>query len=138
MRKPARFLFCLVVVPLFMSACTQGDTVTSPAPRLRVLSSLLAPIERKATPVPPLTVDRLVSVSPLELEAAFGQAELIRKEGSNQVWQYRSNACVLDFYLVAPQTDKPLNVAYVETRTLQNAEINLESCLNSFAPLPMS
>lgn len=142
MRKPARFFFrlflCSAAIPPLVSACTQGDIFTSPAPRLNVLSSLLGPIETKAVPVPPITADRLVSVSAVELEDAFGEAELIRKEGVNQVWQYRSGACVLDVYLVSPYTGKPPDVAYVETRTLQNAEINLEDCLNSFAVLPKS
>ena len=138
MRKPARFSLCLAAIPLLVSACTQGDVFTSPAPRLSVLSSLLGPSEKKAAPVPPLTADRLVSVSAVELEDAFGEAELIRKEGVNQVWQYRSAACVLDVYLVAPHAGKPPDVAYVETRTLHNADINLEDCLNSFAVPPTS
>ena len=138
MRKFVRFSLCLAAILPLMAACAQEDNLTSPAPRLRVLSSLLAPIEKKAAPVPPITADRLVSVSPVELENAFGKAELIRKEGANQVWQYRSSICVLDVYLVSPQAGKPLDVAYVETRSLQNAKIDLEDCLNSFASLPVS
>lgn len=132
----SRFLFCLAAVFL-IGACTQGS-LTSPAPRLKVLSGLLGPVEKKATPLPPMTADRLVSVSPVELENAFGKAEFIRKEGVNQVWQYRSGACVLDVYLIPPQAGKPLDVAYVETRSLQDAGISLQACLNSFASLPMS
>ncbi|MBU74326.1 MAG: hypothetical protein CMM73_01255 [Rhodospirillaceae bacterium] len=41
----------------------------------------------------------VVGLSADQLEARFGTADLLRREGTSEVWQYRLSACVVDYFV---------------------------------------
>ena len=57
----------------------------------------------------------LMGLQPPAVIALLGEPELRRPEAPAEVWQYRSDTCVADLYLLAEEQAQP-RVVYFETR----------------------
>ena len=85
----------------------QTDTDTDD-PNIKTDSTQQLAMVQPAPPPPPPPAE-LAPATLLDLEAdallmRFGTADLLRREGSMEVWQYRLASCVVDFYIY-PTTD---------------------------------
>jgi len=90
--------------------------------------------QRQATlPLPPPIDDnpeRFLAATPATLVAELGEPRLRRRESPAEVWQYRSQACVLDFFLY--QDAQTFKVVHIEARDLSAQSVETRSCLRGF------
>lgn len=76
-------------------------------------------------PALPQSATDLTGTSITILSEIYGLPQTVRHEGSTEIWQYRTNDCVVDFYLRAPesadgQTEaSTAEVIYAELRARQ-------------------
>jgi len=69
----------------------------------------LAMVQPAAPPPPPpaeLAPSTLLGIDQAGLFSTLGAADLLRQEGSMEVWQYRLTACVVDFYIYPAATGR--------------------------------
>ena len=68
----------------------------------------LAMVQPAAPPPPPaeLAPATLLGIDQAGLFSTLGAADLLRQEGSMEVWQYRLTACVVDFYIYPAATGR--------------------------------
>lgn len=65
------------------------------------------------------------------VERLLGRPEMVRRDAPAEVWQYRSETCVVDLYLYPAQAS--YRVAYIEARDPSAASVAADNC---FATLP--
>lgn len=58
--------------------------------------------------------DNVKKLNANEIKLALSKPDLERKDGSNHLWQYRTDACVLDVYWKQQKASKP--ISYFEIR----------------------
>ena len=56
-------------------------------------------VEPPPPPPPEFEPASLLGASSSKIEAVLGSADLLRREGTAEVWQYRLAACVLDYFV---------------------------------------
>ena len=69
----------------------------------------LAMVQPAAPPPPPpaeLAPSTFLGIDQAGLFSTLGAADLLRQEGSMEVWQYRLTACVVDFYIYPAATGR--------------------------------
>jgi hypothetical protein len=66
-----------------------------------------------------------------DLEKLLGRPEMVRRDDPAEVWQYRSESCVVDLYLYPEQSS--YRVAYIEARDHAAVSMTARSCLGSLA-----
>ena len=75
----------------------------------------------------------IVGLSADQLEARFGTADLLRREGAAEVWQYRLSACVVD-YFVYPDADGIRKIVAWDWRApILSADIDALKCRQDLA-----
>ena len=84
---------------------------------------------------PPDDPKALIGHSGREVAGWLGEPQLKRRDPPAQMWQYRTPACVVDFFLYgatasngATQDDAALSVSHVEVRP---REANARACLSA-------
>ena len=102
-----------VLLGLFLSACAGGPNGASFG---------------SARPIDPQT---LVGLAGAEVTATLGEPELRRVEHPAEVWQYRTDRCVLDLYLYDESGRR--QVVYVESRPRDGGSIDAASCVGRVA-----
>ena len=86
-------------------------------PKLTPKAEPVRIVPKKPTPPPPpplLQPASLIGLTNKSLIAEIGEADFIRLEGQMQIWQYKTDACVTDFFLY-PADDVSTNPAYFVT-----------------------
>lgn len=81
-------------------------------------------------PLPPPVDDdpeRFRAATPTMLVAELGEPRLRRQEPPAEVWQYRGQDCVLDFFLY--QDAQTFKVVHIEARDLSARSVETRSCL---------
>jgi hypothetical protein len=78
----------------------------------------------------------LDNISERELVSRLGEPDFTRKEASAQIWQYRSDSCVLDVFLY-PE-DGGLKVVHAATRDRAKLKSPENSCSPFAQPLTAS
>ena len=78
---------------------------------------------------PPVDDDpeRFRAATPATLVAELGEPRLRRQEPPAEVWQYRGQGCVLDFFLY--QDAQTFKVVHIEARDLSARSVETRSCL---------
>lgn len=104
-----------------------GRRLPGAAPAALLLAGCVAsvPPEPALQEIDPET---LVGLGPDALTAQLGQPELLREERPVEVWQYRSDRCVLDLYLDEAGGAGP-QVVYYEARHRGEGEVQPARCL---------
>ncbi|MBO6563049.1 MAG: hypothetical protein JJ959_21065 [Nisaea sp.] len=69
---------------------------------------------------------RLLDLRRRDLSAILGEPAFVRRDMSAEVWQYRTEACVLDLFLY--EIDQSLAVTYYEFRSRQDQEVARDEC----------
>lgn len=144
---PVQFLL-LVFVAIGLLGC--GGTVQKTAdtgqdqqaPAAVAPATLPAEPEKPAAvaslPAPPRTPDfspeerdpsRLLALGRGDLSSILGKPAFIRREMAAVVWQYRTEACVLDLFLY--ELNHALAVTYYEFRPRRDAELARDDCFVS-------
>jgi hypothetical protein len=93
-----------------------------------------SPLAAAAAPIQPLLpavarmpgLERLHGMIARDLALSFGAPDLLRRDGSAEIWQYRAASCVLDIFLYAEADE--LRVAYAEARPRGAQRTTPESC----------
>ena len=113
MRRLAPFAVVL------LAACS-GNQATAPA----------------ATPAPSRSVDRitLTGMSRADLAHFFGAPALTVQEGPGTKLQFRGKACVIDFYLYAPESGGgEARVTHVDARDHDGRDVAKTTCASALA-----
>ena len=77
------------------------------------------------------TEQNLLGANPSKLEQWLGKPGLVRQDDPAEVWQYRSQSCVLDVYLYPGQNG--MAVAHAEARSAKYAGDAMSPCLTALA-----
>lgn len=88
--------------------------------------------EEAALPEEPPIDDRpgrFLGLAQSALEAELGAPELLRRESPAEVWQYRADDCILDFFLY-PEAGE-LRVVHLESRDRSARDVETSACLRS-------
>ena len=92
------------------------------------------------TPPPPPEFEpaSLLGASSRDVEAVFGSADLLRREGRAEVWQYRLATCVVD-YFVYPDADGNKQVTDWDWRApIITERLNARQCRQDLATRQIS
>ena len=73
----------------------------------------------------------LIGLSPTQITGRLGEPELRRSEPPAEVWQYRTDTCVVDLYLY--DDDGRLQVSSYQVRPRTQAAIRAERCVADVA-----
>lgn len=142
-------LFILVAVGL--SGCGGAVQKTASTGRVQqpvtVEKKSTAPQARKAKPDNPASVaslprpetppapafskaerdpSRLLDLGRHDLSSILGKPAFIRRDMSAEVWQYRTDSCVLDLFLY--QLERDAAVTYYEFRPRRDGELMRDEC----------
>lgn len=138
-----RVLVCLLIA-FTLHACgsevqkTAGagrtGQIASVSPELKPSPKATAPKpapQAEATPAPSFSAEeqdpsRLLDLHESDLAAILGQPNFVRKDMSAEVWQYRTDACVLDLFLY--EFDQGRAVTYYEFRARSDGETVHNDC----------
>lgn len=79
--------------------------------------------------LPPLDDDvgRMLGAEPDRLLAELGEPQLKRREAPAEIWQYRGEACVLDFFLY-DNGGPEIEVIHLEARDATAAKTDPRAC----------
>jgi hypothetical protein len=90
-------------------------------------------VEPPPPPLPEFEPASLLGASSSKIEAVLGSADLLRREGTAEVWQYRLATCVVD-YFVYPDADGNKQVTGWDWRPPIIAEnLNAQQCRQDLA-----
>lgn len=107
----------------------QPSAASPPAP----LPESPAPENSAAAPAPvpakPARPEDVLGLAADALEKLLGRPELVRRDAPAEVWQYRSNSCVVDLYLYPENA--AYRVAFIEARDPSAASMAADRCFDS-------
>lgn len=75
----------------------------------------------------------IVGLSADQLETRFGTADLLRREGTAEVWQYRLSACVVDYFVYPDSAGIRKIVAWDWRAPVLSADIDALKCRQDLA-----
>lgn len=107
-----------------------GSLTSPPAP------PEAAPAISEPEPAPPpaeFEPASIVGLSTDQLEARFGTADLLRREGTAEVWQYRLSACVVDYFVYPDAAGIRKIVAWDWRAPVLSADIDALKCRQDLA-----
>ena len=90
----------------------------------------------KPEPAPPpaeFEPASIVGLSADQLESRFGTADLLRREGTAEVWQYRLSACVVDYFVYPDAAGIRKIVAWDWRARVLSADIDALKCRQDLA-----
>jgi hypothetical protein len=73
--------------------------------------------------------DALIGREAAEIRRALGPPQLVRRDAPAEIWQYRTQACVLDLFLY--EEARELRVAYLEARDQEARAVPARPCFAS-------
>ncbi|PQM28897.1 hypothetical protein CVO77_10820 [Sphingopyxis lindanitolerans] len=120
-----RYLRPLAIAAL---AATLGGCAGAAVPR---------PTAPAARPVPPPTPPRITQNNSLVGHAAnaalslFGKPRLDVSEGMGRKLQFAGSPCILDIYYYAPKQGAEPIATYVDARTPDGRDANVDSCITA-------
>ena len=100
---------------LLLAACHAIETQPSSAGR----SASLGPVDDN--------VARMIGARPAALLAELGEPQLKRRESPAEIWQYRGQGCVLDFFLY-DNGGPEIEVIHLEARGETAARTDPKPC----------
>ncbi|CAA6605186.1 conserved exported hypothetical protein [Rhodospirillaceae bacterium LM-1] len=97
--------------------------------------ALAAPSPHLSSPptFSPVTPERLVGLTEIEIQGLLGQPNLRRKEAPAELWQYSGGGCVIDLYLY--REGEAQKVSYVSLRDQVTGRIGGAACQERLAKL---
>lgn len=128
---PAAARSGLLFAPLLFLACTlalSGCTPQQAAAPATTLAAAPAPAATPApaeTPLPP--PEMLIGADRNTIVDRLGKPEFLMRAQASEIWQYRTNGCVLDVYLYEDRGD--MRVVYMEARDLAGGELATGTCM---------
>ena len=72
---------------------------------------------------------KVLGLKPHDVQELLGMPKLVRRDDPAEVWQYRSDACVLDVFLYPEETGAQ-QVRYLEARTVAAEPARTDECVN--------
>ena len=109
---------CLVLLGLHHAFKDEGDGAAMASVDGRVYSSSEMLGLRRALSAHP---DKLLDLKGQDVRAALHEPSLIMSEAPTIIWQYRTDACVLDVYFKTEEGDaSSAGVSYYEGRTRED------------------
>ena len=143
---PVLLLFVFVAVGLL--GCGGAVQKTTDSGQVRKAAATAVPETRPAEPEKPAAVASLPAPPPIpdfsaeerdpsrllalgrgDLSSILGKPAFIRRDMSAVVWQYRTEACVLDLFLY--ELGHAFAVTYYEFRPRRDAELARDDCFVS-------
>lgn len=72
--------------------------------------------------------ERLMGLTGVEIKTLLGSPGFVRRDSPAEIWQYGTDACVLDLFLYAQEKDGPHRVSHFEFRGRTVAGITPADC----------
>ena len=91
------------------------------------------PEPQSAPPAAEFEPASIIGLSADQLEAHFGTADLLRREGTAEVWQYRLSACVVDYFVYPDAAGIRKIVAWDWRAPVLSADIDALKCRQDLA-----
>ncbi|HEX2813912.1 MAG TPA: hypothetical protein VHO04_14650 [Sphingopyxis sp.] len=116
------------LIAVAMLAATLGGCAGAAVPR---------PAQPAVRPAPPPTPPRITQNNSLVGHAAnaalslFGKPRLDVKEGMGRKLQFAGSPCILDIYYYAPKQGAEPVATYVDARTPDGRDANVDSCISA-------
>ncbi|WP_420402986.1 hypothetical protein [Nisaea sp.] len=143
--------FLIVLIAITLHACGSGVQKTGDAGRAAAISTPTTvtkadrsapaaepdprPAPEPAAQRPPgfsaaeRDPSRLLDLHRGDLSAILGEPAFVRRDMSAEIWQYRTEACVLDLFLY--ELGQGLAVTYYEFRSRREQEVARDECFVS-------
>lgn len=112
-----------------LAACTSGSKITTVSPQISAAKepavqtqppsdvaskpSNPAPVVAPVKPRILLEPEVLIGKTPSEIETAFGQPHLLRKDAPAEVWQYLADGCALNLFFFPTGSEQGLMVNHI-------------------------
>lgn len=131
-------------IPVFAAVLLLAGCAARPVPVAETAAIAPAPVPESVTaPAPdapagaapdlakPARPEDVLGLAAAAIEKLLGRPELVRRDAPAEVWQYRSESCVVDLYLYREKSD--YRVAFIEARDRSAAGMTPERCFDSLA-----
>jgi hypothetical protein len=139
-RRSAPTVVALSLMTMLLGACQVPDQTTAAATRTvgpTVGHASASPATQNSTtkawtPGNLASLGKngtMIGVADRELAAALGEPSQVRRDEPAEIWQYRGQECVLDFYLY--RANAGLQVTYVEARDRHAQAEGTDKCVKS-------
>jgi hypothetical protein len=112
-----RIIGTAILLAELLSACQSLDPSAS--------DKVAATTPKVGTAPPP----KVLGLKPQDVELLLGVPKLVRRDEPAEVWQYRSQACVLDVFLY-PEATGAQQVRYLEARNMAAEPAVTDDCVN--------
>lgn len=106
---------------MFLAGCQAPQ----PAPEAKIAVKPPEPPTKIGT----ATSSSVLGLGPRDLEKLLGTPKLVRRDAPAEVWQYRSEVCVLDVFIYQVATGA--RVKYAEARTMAAEPARTDDCVNT-------
>ncbi len=129
-----------------LAGCTAANVTPAPTPSAPPTAAPKAAPQKATVPVPaptpkPKPGPEIDAPKPAEvigwdtaaLNAAFGPASLVRRDLGAEIWQYRTEECVLFLFLYPTGTESALKVEHLDARGDARTDTCLKSVVRRFA-----
>ena len=132
-----RRLSPILLAALIAGCAGTADAPQTPAPKAKApapkAETAALPPTPEPVPEPEIKVDapdadEMIGWHTAMLNATFGAASLIRHDLGAEIWQYRTDACVLFLFLYPGSGGGPLQVDHLDVR---GGEARTDACLES-------
>jgi hypothetical protein len=130
-QQPMHIFWAGVLLASSLAGCqtSQPDAkiaTSAPAPSAAASPSTAPDPSTKISTARALSV---LGLQPGELQEMLGAPKLVRRDAPAEVWQYRSEACVLDVFIYQVATGA--RVKYAEARTIAAEPAKTDDCVNT-------
>lgn len=114
-RPAAHIIGTAALLAGLLSGCQSPDPATS---------DKVAAVPQPGRGAPP----KVLGLKPHDVQELLGMPKLVRRDDPAEVWQYRSDACVLDVFIYPVATGA--QVRYLEARTVAAEPALTDECVN--------
>lgn len=116
LRPAPHIISTAILLAGFLSGCQSPDSATS---------DKVAAAPKSGMGAPP----KVLGLKPHDVQELLGMPKLVRRDDPAEVWQYRSDACVLDVFIYPVATGA--QVRYLEARTVAAEPARTDECVNN-------
>lgn len=121
-RGYSRFFWIGILLALSLAGCQAPQ----PAAEAKIA---VKPPEEPSAKISTTAPSSVLGLDPRDLEKLLGMPKLVRRDAPAEVWQYRSEACVLDVFIYRVATGA--QVKYAEARTIWAEPAKTDDCVNA-------
>lgn len=125
-RWQPRYVFWAGVL---LAALLTGCQAPQPTPDAKTAVSPPPSAPDPSAKISAAQTSSVLGLQPRELQKMLGLPKLVRRDAPAEIWQYRSEACVLDVFIY--RVAAGARVKYAEARTIQAEPAKTDDCVKA-------